>query len=289
MPETANQSFPYAEASIASGKQRTCAVLIAMALVAFPVALENSRAGSILLGTFLFLVLPLAYIQVGWMSAQFRRMRLHVRPDGLVRESGTIRQGIPWTAITRIRMRYNRRGAVRAIELYASSKRPVVIAGFEQMPEIARLIEAGVPPNATVETKHAGVDVENPLVLFGFTIVCGIALVMLVISGNRVVFEVSGIAMQIGMGLVLLVYAPVSRQNPNFRTMEVLLAVVIIGLALFRLVADEQPHTSGTLWGGMLGPPLHAPEGMGRTGILESPRNGSPFGGELSARCADVS
>jgi hypothetical protein len=82
-----------------------------------------------------------------WLTK--RNLRLHVGPDGVCLEQGASRQLVPWAAITRVEVR-SETGVEREIDVYTAEGRELELRDFERLPEIVKLIKAGVPPTVTV-------------------------------------------------------------------------------------------------------------------------------------------
>lgn len=233
MLETPTQTFAYAEASIAQAKQRMAALLLPLGILAL-VLLTPSADGIFVLGVAVLGVL--IYVQHRWMYRHLRRMRLHVQHGGLVRESGTIRQTLPWSTITRVRVRHSPRGEVQAIELDAVAQPRMVLAGYEHMAELGHVIVARLPPLVAVETKRSRLDLNHPPVFVAFVLATGLAVVAVLMRSGWDAAVVSSV-LHVGTGLAILLEHPQSRHNPNFRPMEVGVAAVLIGVGLIRLLA----------------------------------------------------
>jgi hypothetical protein len=83
-----------------------------------------------------------------WLSK--RHWRLHVGPDGVCLEQGASRQLVPWTAMTKIVV-HSEAGVEHGIDVYTAEGRELELKEFERLPEIAKLIKAGVPPTVPVK------------------------------------------------------------------------------------------------------------------------------------------
>lgn len=236
MFEAATQTFAYSETSITRGKQRMVALLLALVILVAAFFTETAGGGAFMLGVIVFVVVPLGYLQHRWIEENVRRMHLQLRHDGVVRQSGAIRQMLAWSDITHVVLRQSPRGEVHTIELFAVKHRPMVLAGYEHMADISRRIEAQLPPLVAVERKRSQVDLEKPGVVFACALVFGSAVLAGLTTWDWNYQLVNG-ACQLGMGLMFLLKQPLSRQNPNFRTREVVLTAGMLGLGLLSLLA----------------------------------------------------
>jgi hypothetical protein len=82
-----------------------------------------------------------------WLSK--RRWQLHVGSEGVCIEQGASRQLVPWTVMTQVVV-HSEAGVEHRIDIYTAEGRDLELKDFERLPEIAKLIKAGVPPKVTV-------------------------------------------------------------------------------------------------------------------------------------------
>jgi hypothetical protein len=111
------------------------------------------------------------------LLGSWRRMHLHLGPDGLRHEAGAVQRIVPWDTITKVRIHHTPRGEPQAVEVFTAQRRPFVLVGFGPMPDIVALIQHHVPSTVPVDTTRQRVAWEHPLV------------VILMIMGALVVFE----------------------------------------------------------------------------------------------------
>lgn len=178
------------------------------------------------------LVIPLGFVLVvyvltiSFMFRQFRQLKLHLGPDGLVREAGTRSQRIAWSDITKVRVKQNHSGEPRVVEIFTTGRRPLTLFGFEPVDEVVRVVQAKLPPTVQVETKQARLDWENPFV----KVVVIAAIVLATAAMYRI--EAIYLVFQLALGIMLLAYGPSSRSFPRFRKWEVGLGVLVLVGAL---------------------------------------------------------
>ena len=235
MFEAAPQSFGYSETSITRGKQRMLALLLALAILVAATFIANGGGSAFVLGVIVFGIVPLGYVQHRWMERNVRRLRLQLRTDGILRESGAIRQILPWSDVARVVLHHSPRGEVRAIELFAVTQRPMLLAGYEHLADISGLIQAQRSPLVAVETKRRYVDLEHPCSMFVFVVLVGFAALTVVTTWDWNPQLLSG-ACQVVLGLMFLLQQPLARQTPNLRMGERVLAGGMIGYGLISLL-----------------------------------------------------
>jgi hypothetical protein len=134
-----------------------------------------------LIATIWFISVPLGYL----LAVRLRRgLELHIGPDGMCRQHGAVRQIVPWSAVTRIRVlgvddrsrqhrseildRLQQEPRLRwlawatswikpgprepiSVDVYTAEGRALWLMEFERLAEIAELIAAGVGPGIPVD------------------------------------------------------------------------------------------------------------------------------------------
>ncbi len=100
------------------------------------------------------------------------RSRLLVRPDGIVRESGKLRHEVPWEEIKKVRIHQDSRGTPGSVQVFPRTGPSFLLAGFEAMPDLVALVQAGLPTTVPVEVKRHRWSLENPFLFAAFLAVC---------------------------------------------------------------------------------------------------------------------
>ena len=96
----------------------------------------------------------LAFVLMGSYSLwKLKRRKLHVRPEGICLETGRW-QEVPWEKISRIRVYQDSLGLPLTVEIFTGPELALQLSEHESMPDIVRLIQAGLPANAQVEVKE---------------------------------------------------------------------------------------------------------------------------------------
>lgn len=233
--ESVARSFGFSETSIAERKQLTIAVLLAMLVMFAPLVATSSGFVLIVFAVIIGVTLTIAVLQSWWMFRQLRRMRLIVEHDALIRESGASREVVSWSSINRVRAHESPGGTLRSVTIDSSGRRPVVLAGFEDLPQILALIAERIAPTA-VETRRSRIDWASPIVLFSSMVITGLAVEALLLLGGSSVTRNFNLVTLIGLGLLWIVYAPISRQSPAFRRYELVLGWAFLALGVFTLL-----------------------------------------------------
>jgi hypothetical protein len=167
-------------------------------------------------------------LQTRYVVKRWRQMSLHVGPDGLTRDTGTVRQTAPWDSITRVRFHNDPRGEPRTIEVFTASGPPLTLSGFESMSEVAATIKEHLPLTAKLDVIGQRLDRKNTVV-----IVCVMVLAAFIFEavrriGGQTNFMILVALMQLALGIVLVTLGPVSRANPNLRRWEIIMGALII-------------------------------------------------------------
>ncbi len=178
----------------------------------------------------------LIFLQTRWMFKQFRATKLYLGDTGMVKESGSIRQEVSWAQITKLKIRKNSQGEIRNLEIHRTADRPVGLFGFNEMSEIARIIQMHVPEKVRITTKQGVVDWENPFVLFAMVALMGVLFETIRRTGGMIFYSHLNAVIQSMVGVWFLVYAPVSRKIPKFRKWEIILGALILILNLIALL-----------------------------------------------------
>ena len=237
LPNTQRSStFSYAEESITRARQRQRILLAGLALMLLPLAFGDPDVLPWLVGVIVVTIVPIAILLPRWMFRHLRHTRLTLAPEGLVRDAGGVRESLTWDSVARVRARYAPAGRLQALEIYSSARSPMVIAGFEHMDEIGRLVEASTAGHATWQHKYAHVDWENPFAFVAVLIAAGAVVGLVVAQGGLRVAQLLNIVLPVWFGLYFLVYAPLSRQNARFRPLELVIGGLALVSVLIRLL-----------------------------------------------------
>jgi hypothetical protein len=148
-------TFDVSEAAVAT-QRRAMMFFISFLifLVLWIVAAEGFDLSAIAYTALFLLFLFLAF-HARYSLQKWRQMKLHLRPECIARETYRTWQEVSWDKITRIRIYQDSRGISQVVEIFTGLKSPLLLAGFELMPEIVKIIETGLPATAHVEVKKA--------------------------------------------------------------------------------------------------------------------------------------
>jgi len=228
-------TFGFSEHSLTNRQGFNCIVAATLAAIAFIVMFSASHFQVQYLGLFalvcviVFVSIWLIFVlQTRYVVKRWRQMSLHVGPDGLVRDSGTVRQTVSWDSITSVRFHHDPRGEPRSIEVFSANDPPLMLLGFESMSEVAALIKEHLPLTAKLDVIRQRLDRKNTVV-----IVCTMVLAAFVFEAfRRIAGETSLMSlvalMQIALGIFFVTLGPLSRTNPNLRRWEIIMGSLII-------------------------------------------------------------
>lgn len=204
--------------------------------------IDAARIGVALAMTAALLAIVFAigfFVERGW-----RRFTLRLDDDGLVREAGATRQRVAWADVTALRVRNDGRGHPRLVEIFSRTARPMQLAGLDSMDGLVRALRARLPADADAATRRQWFDWQNLWViggLFAAAALTGLAVAWTDLdAGGEAVRAWARVLWPAAMGAFFLLYAPMSRANPGFRTLEVVIgagsiAVTLLGIALMFL------------------------------------------------------
>ncbi len=198
---------------------------------------DFEQLGSILLNSApIFIPIALILIlMVRHINRNLRRIKLHVGPDGLVREAGARQQEVRWDSIKKVVVRNLPSGAPRFVHIFPASGRPISILPLEQMAGFVEQVEEGVSTSTQFVVKRQKLDWEYPpLVVALMPLIAGVLLAFRSLGSG--IHQISGPLISCTMGIWFLAYGPISRVNPNLRKLEVVLATLILIPNLWRLV-----------------------------------------------------
>jgi predicted RND superfamily exporter protein len=227
-------TFGFSENSLTNRRGFNCIVAATFAAIAFITMFSASHFQVQYLGLFalvcvvVFVAIWLIFVlATRYVVKRWRQMSLHVGTDGLVRDSGTVRQTVSWDSITNVRFHHDPRGEPRTIEVFSANGPPLRLYGFESMSEVAALIKEHLPLTAKLDVIRQRLDRKNTVV-----IVCTIVLAGLVFEAiRRIAGETSLMSlvalMQIVLGIFFVTLGPLSRTNPNLRRWEIIMGALI--------------------------------------------------------------
>lgn len=108
-------------------------------------------------------------------QAQLRkwgRLRLLVRPDGIVRESGKQRYEVPWERVRKVQIHEDSRGEPGSVQIFPQTGPSFLLAGFEAMPDVVALVQAGLPATVPIEVKRYWWSPKNLFLFAAFLAAC---------------------------------------------------------------------------------------------------------------------
>jgi hypothetical protein len=169
---------------------------------------------------------------------QYETMKVVVTPDGLFREAQTQTRYISWGDITRVRIWHNKQKDVQAIDVYSDTRLPETLIGYENLTEVAYLIQHSLKEDVSVEYKRQYIDKTHP-----FQVLILSALLLFLFAMSWIVFQRAGSELllalvQISLGLSALFYRPVTRSYPQFRGQETFSGIMFLLLGIWNLVLE---------------------------------------------------
>lgn len=207
------------------------AMVVLLLVVAYATKFGLERVSQFAIHMAIGLVIPV--LVIFFMIRQFRQMKLHLGPDGLVLEAGATSQRIAWSDITKVQAPQTSSGKPRFVKIFTTGRRPLLLFGFEQVDEIVRVVQAKLPSTVQVETKQIW---QKNL----FTSIALIATVLVITLASRIAGQtvsevidlVFVLVLQLAVGILFLAYGPISRVFPRSRKWEIGLGVFFLVVAL---------------------------------------------------------
>ena len=235
------QTYTISEHFIASRVRLLCVVCLAallMPLFVNPWNIGFEQLGSIVLKRVLILV-PIALtliLMVRYMFRNFRRIKLHVGPDGLVREAGARQQEVRWDSIKKVVVRSLPSGAPRYVHIFPASGRPISILPLEQMAGFVEQVEESVPTSTQFVVKRQKLDWENPLLAVGLMSLAVLVWLAYRSLGGPGIHQNLPQIYMCAFGIWFIAYGPISRTTQNHRKLEVVLGTFVVISNLWILV-----------------------------------------------------
>jgi len=235
------QTFAFSESYLAN--RRRFMYLLAAPLVILIVFEMLTMAGFVVspgLVIVTILIFIIIILDARYTHGQWRQMRLHIGPDGLVRERGRVQQTVTWDSITKVRFRIDRRGKTRVIDVFVTNGSPLLLFGFERMDEVVRLMEEGIPSTAQAEIKRQWLDSNwnNPLVILALVLMGPLMFEAIRrIGGKAVSNDIDSLIslIPLAMGVYILFRGLLSRTDPNRRKWDIVIGILIAIIALVGL------------------------------------------------------
>ena len=232
------QTFAFSERYLAN--RRRFVYLLAAPWVIFIVFEMLTMAGFVVspgLVIVTILIFIIIILETRYTHGQWRQMRLHIGPDGLVLETGRVQQTVTWDSITKVRFRIDRRGETRAIDVFVANGSPLLLFGFERMSEVVRLMEEGIPSTVQAEIKRQWLDLNwNSPLAIGSLVIVPVVLVMEAIRriGGKAAYEnINALVPLIpfALGLYFLSRGLLSRTNPKPRKWDDIAIGILVTVA----------------------------------------------------------
>jgi hypothetical protein len=174
---------------------------------------------------------PLAlivFLMVRHIIRNFSRIKLHVGPDGLVREAGARQQEVRWDSIKKVVVRSLPSGAPRYVHIFPASGRPISIAPLEQMAGFVEQVEESVPTSTQFVVKRQKLDWENPLLVVGLMSLAVLVWLAYRSLGGPGIHQNLPQIYMCAFGIWFIAYGPFSRTMPNQRKLEVVLGTLMV-------------------------------------------------------------
>jgi predicted RND superfamily exporter protein len=236
-------TFGFSEHSLTNRRGFNCIVAATMAAIAFIAMFSASHFQVQYLGLFalvcviVFVSIWLIFVlQTRYIVKRWRQMSLQVGTDGLVRDSGTVRQTVSWDSITNVRFHNDPRGEPRTIEVFTTNGPPLMLSGFESMSEVGAMIKESLPLTAKQDVIRQRLDRKNTVVIVSAMVLAAIVFEAI----RRIAGETSLMSLvaliQIALGIFFVAFGPLSRTNPNLRRWEIIMGSIIILAGLVSLI-----------------------------------------------------
>lgn len=177
----------------------------------------------------------LVVVQTRMVKKSLGAMKVLVDNSGIVKHYAGGEQSLAWSDVSGVDVRENPRGDCVYIKLRSRDKKSIHLAGFERMHELVEVIRQNAPDYVAAETKRSKTDPESPVwaVMGGATALAAIAFGRVRGAHFDDIFE---FAITGGIGFYLLVYRPMTKQNPGWKRFEILCGVCMILIAVTKVI-----------------------------------------------------
>jgi len=180
------------------------------------------------------------------MFNQIRKMKLIITDNSIKRVNSNLVEEFWYQDIVKINIRRNRKDAVLYIKIKLKNK-SVMLAGYENMNQIASCLEERMKDNSWVIEKQTTLNWNNPFLLILLMITITL-LILGMIMINISIYKVFGIVMPIVIGLYMLIYRPITRNlGLKFRRFEVILSALTFVGVIFILIGYILQYVDGRI------------------------------------------
>jgi hypothetical protein len=208
-------------------------------LLAFALYFTNFRIQKALssLGIFVLIFGPISVIEIAILNRIFRKPKVLVDEDKLIRQCGKNQQILQWTDITRIKTVEKKNGIVVLIIIYPQKpKMAMHLSGFEEMEDLANLIKERTSDSIVYQEKRWKLDWQNPFIIVTTALVPTTVLMFVITSmGNKAV-DVFAVSMAFIVSFGLLIFRPFTKYNPSGKWVELFFAILLIGIGIYALI-----------------------------------------------------
>jgi len=241
------QQFDFSE-NILKKRQK---LILTTILVAIPcvfltiLSTSNLRISilSIIFASTIVVISIIFAIGIPLINKSMLAIKVFIENDKIIKRYNKGEQNLSWINIDSIKYVKNPIGDYIGIYICGKDKKRIHLNGFDQMAEMARLIQERIPDNVTVEIKQNIIDYEKPVwcILSSIIILAIIALVRL--RGQHLE-EIFLIVVFAGVAFLLLIYRPSSKSNLSLKRFETILGWMIILCIIFMLIGVLMPNGS---------------------------------------------
>lgn len=205
---------------------------------AFALYISNFRIKEILLPAGItILVFGIIWtIEILLINRRLRKLKVLIYDDKLVKQCGKKQQVLTWEDIARIVTIKDNKGVTVYIRLYPKKRKVVYLRGFRQMEELASLIKGKSPSEVLLREKHWRFNWKNPFVGIIAGGVPAVIIMFIIASMGNKAMDVFAILFALCVGLLVLMFRPLTKWDVCNRCVEIILGAVLLFLGFYGLI-----------------------------------------------------
>ena len=180
-------------------------------------------------------------IETFFINRRFRKLKVSIYEDRLVKQSGKKKQILSWDDIERIKIVERKKGHIAQIKLYPQDiKKTIYLSGFEEMEDLAGLIKEKTPGRVLLQEKRWRLDWMNPVVIVPIGWVPTMVLLCIIASLGSKAIDIFAIFCTLSVGLGLLIFRPLTKFDAWNKWIEILVSAILLILGVYMLICFIQ-------------------------------------------------
>lgn len=215
---------------------------MAVCLIIFALYFFNFRIERALIvtGRTLLLFGIIFSVEILLFNRRQRKLKVLIHEDKLIAQRGKKQKVLTWDDITGIKIFEKKNGNVAVIKLSLKNpKRTIYLSGFRDMEDLANHIKERTSNSVFLEEKRWKLDRQSrseiALIMVPVMIVTMIVMAVICSMGSKVI-DIFAISFAFAVGLLLLIFRPLTKCEIFNRWIDLAFGVVLIISGLYGLI-----------------------------------------------------